>query len=116
MLQVSEQAVWLWVSQYNQKGPEGLVREGRGGRRWSYLSWAQEQALLEEFAARASRGELLTAKQMYPRVEEVAGRETSLDYVYRLLSRHQWRKLSPRPRHVKADAQKQEGFKKKSRN
>ena len=24
-LQVSVQAVWLWVSQYNRRGPEGLV-------------------------------------------------------------------------------------------
>ena len=33
MLCVSKQAVWLWIGQYNRQGPEGLHRQGRGGRR-----------------------------------------------------------------------------------
>jgi transposase len=114
MLQVSKQAVWLWVGQYNKNGPEGIKRKGRGGRRWSYLSWAQEQALLSSLEERATRGEVLTAKQILPEVESTAGREVSLGYVYRLLHRHKWRKLGPRPRHVKADRNAQEEFKKNS--
>ena len=43
-------------------------------------------------------------------------KEVSLAYVYRLLRRHQWRKLGPRPRHVKADPEAQEAFKKNSRS
>ena len=115
MLGVSKQAVWLWVSQYNKDGPEGLVRQGRGGRRWSLLSWPQEEALLKSFERRALGGELITAKQMLPKIFQAAGEEVSLAYVYRLLRRHQWRKLGPRPRHVKADPQAQEEFKKNSR-
>ena len=115
MLGISKQAVWLWVGQYNQKGPEGLVREGRGGRRWSLLSWPQEEALLQSLEKRALGGELITAKQMLPPVCQAAGEEVSLAYVYRLLRRHQWRKLGPRPRHVKADPQAQEEFKKNFR-
>src|SRR3990172_5759476 len=30
---VSKQAIWLWIGQYNHQGPEGLDRQGRGGRR-----------------------------------------------------------------------------------
>jgi transposase len=33
MLCVSKEAVWLWVSQYNKNGPDGLEHQGRGGRR-----------------------------------------------------------------------------------
>jgi len=116
MLGVSKQAVWLWVSQYNKDGPEGLVRQGRGGRRWSLLSWPQEEALLKSIEKRALGGELITAKQMMPKICQAAGEEISLAYVYRLLRRHQWRKLGPRPRHVKADPQAQEEFKKNSRS
>jgi hypothetical protein len=36
----------------------------------------------------------------------------SLAYVYRLLHRHGWRKLGPRPRHPKAQPAVQERFKK----
>jgi len=114
MLCVSKQAVWLWISQYNRNGPEGLERRGRGGRRWSYLRWPQEQAVLESLTERARQGEILTAKQLWAEIQEAAGREVSLGYVYRLLRRHNWRKVGPRPRHVKADPAAQEAFKKNS--
>ena len=114
MLQVSKQAVWLWVGQYNKHGPGGLERRGRGGRRWSYLSWEQERELLRSLEERAAQGEILTAKQILPQVEKAAGKKVSLGYVYRLLHRHRWRKLGPRPRHVKADGEAQEEFKKNS--
>ena len=115
MLGISKQAVWLWVGQYNKNGPEGLVRQGRGGRRWSLLSWQKEEVLLKSFAKRALEGKVITAKQMLPEIRQAAGEKVSLAYVYRLLRRHQWRKLGPRPRHVKADPKAQEEFKKNSR-
>lgn len=116
MLGISKQAVWLWVGQYNRNGPEGLVRQGRGGRRWSLLPWPKEEALLKSFEKRALEGEVITAKQLLPKIYQATGEEVSLAYVYRLLRRHQWRKLGPRPRHVKADPEAQEAFKKNSRS
>jgi transposase len=115
MLGVSRQAIWLWIGQYNRAGPGGFRRQGRGGRRWSFLTWLQEEELLRALEKRATRGELTTAKQMWPEICQAAGQEVSLAYVYRLLRRHQWRKVGPRPRHVKAVAQTQEGFKKTAR-
>lgn len=112
MLCVSKQAVWLWIGQYNRHGPEGLRRQGRGGRRWSYLTWDQEEKLLRSLEDRAQAGEIITAKQMLPEIEALVGAEVSKGYVYKLLKRHNWRKLGPRPRHVKANTQAQEEFKK----
>ena len=114
LLQVSKQAIWLWVGQYNHEGPTGLVRSGRGGRRWAFLSWEDEEALLGRFEQRAMKGEVMTAKTLWSDVTQALGREVSLDYVYRLMHRHQWRKLSPRPSHVKANPQHQAAFKKNS--
>jgi transposase len=110
MLGVSKQAVWL--GQYNKHGPVGLGRKGRGGRRWSLISWEAEAALLNSLENRAVEGQLLTAKQMLPEVSQAVGQEVSLGYVYTLLRRHRWRKLGPRPRHVKAKCEVQEEFKK----
>lgn len=112
LLQVSKQAVWLWVGQYNRRGLEGLERQGRGGRRWAYLSWSKEEALLRSFEERAVEGEIVTAKRILPEFQKAAGKKVSLAYIYRLLRRHGWRKLGPRPRHVKANPQDQEEFKK----
>lgn len=48
-------------------------------------------------------GDIVSAKQLLPEICAVAGREVSLAYVDKLLHRQQWRKLAPRPRHVKQD-------------
>ena len=111
---VSKQGVWLWIGQYNRQGPEGLERQGRGGRRWAYLSVEEEEAFLRQVEKRGLAGEILTAKQLHAQLGKSAGREVSLGYVYRLLHRHGWRKLGPRPRHPQAGPRAQERFKKNS--
>ena len=108
----SKQAVWLWIAQYNQRGPEGLQRQGRGGRRWAYLSAAEEEAFLRQWQPRAVQGELLTAQQLRGQLEKRLAHRVSLGYVYGLLHRCGWRKLGPRPRHPKAKPGAQERFKK----
>lgn len=114
MLGVSKQAIWLWIGQYNKEGPEGLQRQGRGGRRWSLLELKEEQQVLERWAKRAQQGEVITARQLLPEVRKAVGQEVSLAYIYKLLKRHGWRKTGPRPRHVKASLEAQESFKKNS--
>ncbi len=112
MIGTSKQAIWLWISQYNKNGPSGLEREGRGGRRWSFLTTEEETQLLNSFCDRAANGEITKAKQILPEIKRLFGREVSLAYAYKLLKRNNWRKLEPRPRHVKANFEKQEDFKK----
>ena len=115
LLQVSVQAVWLWLNQYNKQGPEGIEREGRGGRRWGFLSWPEEQELFQSFYARAGKGEIINAKKIYGNICEKLDKKVSLDYVYRLLHRHGWRKVGPMPRHPKTNTENQALFKKKFR-
>jgi transposase len=114
LLCVSKQAIWLWIAQYNQQGPQGLRRTGRGGRRWAWLSWEEEERYLQERQEAASGGQILTAPQLRAGLEKLVGRRVSLAYVYRLLHRHGWRKLGPRPRHPKTQPAVQERFKKNS--
>ena len=109
---VSRQAVWLWIAQYNQQGPAALSRAGRGGRRWAWLSWEEEERFLQRRQQAALRGQILTAPQLRAELEKLTQRRVSLAYVYRLLHRHGWRKLGPRPRHPKAQPAVQERFKK----
>jgi hypothetical protein len=44
--------------------------------------------------------------------EQLVGHPVHKTTIYRLLDRHQWRKIVPRPCHVKAEPQEQEAFKK----
>ena len=48
--------------------------------------------------------------------EEAVGRKVPNPTVYRMLARHGWRKVAPRPRQPKADPEKMEAFKKTPRN
>ncbi|MGA2722698.1 MAG: winged helix-turn-helix domain-containing protein [Bryobacteraceae bacterium] len=110
----SKQAVWLWIAQYNQQGPEGLQRQGRGGRRWAYLSAKEEETFLRHWLPRAAEGQVLTAQQLRSQLEKRLERRVSLGYVYGLLHRCGWRKLGPRPRHPQASPGAQARFKKNS--
>jgi transposase len=110
----SKQAVWLWMAQYNQRGPDGLQRQGRGGRRWAYLTEKEEEAFLRQWLPQAAQGQLLTAQQLRGQLQKRLGRRVSLGYVYRRLHRGGWRKLGPRPRHPQAQPRAQERFPKNS--
>ncbi|CAM3927914.1 winged helix-turn-helix domain-containing protein [Roseateles saccharophilus] len=87
------------------------VRE-RGGRHHQHLSAEQEQELLAPFVARAQAGGLLTVAEIQQAYQERTGKTVARSTVYRLLERHGWRKLVPRPRHPKADVQAQAALKK----
>jgi hypothetical protein len=70
----------------------------------------QEQTLLQAFVARAEQGELATIAQIQQAVEAEVGHPVHKRTVYRLLARHGWRKLVPRPRHPKANPEEQAAF------
>jgi len=114
LLAVSVQAVWKWLGEYNTFGPTGLDRKGRGGRRWGLMTLEEERTFLAQQLARAEAGDILTAKQLQPELARALGQDVSLDYVYKLLHRHDWRKLAPRPHHVRNDPAAAAAFKKNS--
>jgi len=105
----------LW-SQYFSGGEEVLIGQGRGGRRRANLSLEEEQKLLVDFFDKAESGEVLVVNEVKAAYEKAVGRTVPKSTVYRMLARHGWRKIAPRPRHPKADPQKMEAFKKTPRN
>jgi transposase len=113
---VAKGTIHQWVFQYNHQGPGSFSLQGRGGRRFGIMSVEEEADLLEGLRAEAERGEIVGAFWLREMVEKKLGREVSKDYLYDLLHRHDWRKVVPRPRHPKADVEKQEEFKKNSRS
>lgn len=84
----------------------------RGGRRRENLSVEQEQELLEPFVARAKAGGMLTVTEIRQAYQRRIGKEVAPSTVYRMLGRHGWRKIVPRPRHPKTDEAAQGAFKK----
>ena len=105
----------LW-SQYFSGGEQVLIGKGRGGRRRANLSLEEEEKLLVAFFDKANRGEVLVVNEVKATYEDTVGHRVPKSTVYRMLARHGWRKISPRPRHPKADPQRLESFKKTPRN
>lgn len=111
--------VHQWTYQYNHDGPEGFILQGRGGRRFDFLTIEGEKKLLEAFHSTAEKGRIITAAAIKAQIEEAVGavgKDVSKDYLYDLLHRHGWRKVVPCPPHPKADTEKQEEFKKNFRS
>jgi len=111
---IAEQSVHNLISKYNRLGPEVVEGPGKGGRRRSYLSWNEEASFLESFKQAALTGQIATATEIKRELESRLGHKVHKSMVYKLLKRHGWRKLVPRPFHVDADKQEQEAFKKTS--
>ena len=99
-------------SHYLKAGEASLKREGRGGRRRQNLTFQQEETLLQEFLASSGKGGILEVSRIKAAYENLLGRQVPHSTVYRMLARHGWRKITPRPRHPKADASAQAEFKK----
>jgi transposase len=113
-LGVSRPFVAKISSLYKRFGPQGIETVGPGGRRNEYLSKDEEVAFLTPFIERAAQGEIVTAKVIKQAFEQRLGYEVDESTIYRLLQRHQWRKVVPRPLHPEADPEAQEAFKKTS--
>ncbi len=112
---VSVTTVRRVIASYNREGLCSIETSGKGGRRHEYLTAEQEQEFLAPFFARGESGELVTAGEIKRAFEARVGHEVEESTIYRLLHRHGWRKLMPRPRHPKASAEEQATFKKTSR-
>lgn len=109
---VSKATVHQVISTYNRLGVEAIETPGKGGRRHEYLTLSEEKEFLAPFFAQAETGQIATAAEIQQAFEEKVGQEVDDSTIYRLLNRHGWRKLMPRPRHPQASQEAQEQFKK----
>jgi transposase len=86
-----------------------------GGRRRAHLSLEQEKEFLNPWMEKAARGGVLVVPPIHTAYEERIGCRVAASTVYRMLTRHGWRKVTPDTCHPKRDAQAQEDFKKNSK-
>ena len=101
---------------FARRGPEIFSAKAKGGRHHQNLSLEEELSFLAPFLDRARRGELSTAKEIRTAYEMRIGRKVTKSTIYRMLARHDWRKIAPRPRHPKQDPAAAAAFKKTRRN
>ena len=106
--------VHITHSRWAKQGQSLFDLKGKGGRHNQLLSEQHEAEVLEPFIERASKGGVLKVAQVQQAYEARVGKAVPNSTIYRMLDRHGWRKVVPRPRHPKADAAARGAFKKSS--
>lgn len=94
---------------------KGEVWDARGGRRKSLMSWEEEKKFLMPWKKQAKTGGMIVVSPLRAALSQHLGRTVKASVVYRMLARHDWRKVAPDTRHPKSDPAVQEEWKKNSR-
>ena len=100
---LSTQTVHNLVSQYNRLGISAIETLGKSQRQRAYSTLSEEKEFLSGFIEKAEKGKVSSTKEIKAALEEKLGYSVAESTVYRLLKRHNWRKIAPRPRHIKSD-------------
>lgn len=99
-------------SRWAKEGDAIFDLKAKGGRRNEYLTLEEEAEFLCPFLDKAKAGGILNVNEIKKAFEDRVGRRVAKSTVYRMLERHDWRKVAPRPRHPKADPAAQAAFRK----
>jgi transposase len=113
IIECSEIQVRTIISKYKKNGLSSILRGHQGGNHRN-LSFFEEEVLLAPFLNKAEKGQILIVPEIHKAYEAAFGRSVPPSTIYRMLERHNWRKVMSRPRHPKADPDAQEAYKKNS--
>jgi transposase len=105
----------LQVAFRKQRSVMPVAARNWGGRRQSLLTPEEEIAFLKPWLASAATGNLVVVSPIRAALAQRLGQTVKPSVVYRLLSRHGWRKVAPDTRHPKSKPAIQEAWKKNSR-
>ena len=86
-----------------------------GGRRHCWMSLDEEKQFLAPWLEKAENGILVVASPIREALAKQLGQPIKASVVYRMLERHDWRKVAPDTRHPKSDPAVQDAWKKNSR-
>lgn len=100
------------IQTYKKQGLEEYIRIKQTSHRRN-MSKEEEAKVLTQCEEEAEAGKVLTAETVRKKLEEQLGRETSTNYVYRVMQRNGWRKVMPRSRHPKVASQEEQDSSKK---
>ena len=106
--------VHITHSRWAKEGESLFDLKGKGGRYHQHLAEYEEAKLLAPFMEQATAGGVLKVAEIHAAYEARVGKAVPNSTIYRLLKRHGWRKVMPRPRHPKADVSARSAFKKSS--
>jgi len=88
------------TAKYIAGGIEAISKNHYGGNRRN-ISVKKEEELLEPFREKAAEGQIIDISEIKASYEEAVGHRIGSGQIYRVLHRHNWRKVMPRSKHPK---------------
>jgi transposase len=89
------------LGQFKREGLEGLQKDGRKGGNKQKVSTVQELVFLTSYVEDAKAGKIITTKDLWLDYQEEFNVTMTRNAFYKLLDRHNWRKIIPRQEHPK---------------
>ena len=108
----NERYITTLIQTYKKQGLAEYIRIKQTSHQRN-LSEEEEAKILAECEKEAEAGQVLTAETVRRKLEERLGRETSSNYVYRVMKRNGWRKVMPRAKHPKSASREEQDSSKK---
>ena len=96
-------------------GKQAPARAKTALRNRAKATLAEEAAALDKVLHDAQRGGVVIIPRLKAQIEAALGKTMALSGIYRMLHRHQWRKLAPDTQHPKGDPLAREVWKKTPR-
>ena len=101
-------------AEYIKHGDETFNLNGKGGRYHENLSLSEEKEIIKSLEKKGKEGGILEISKIKEAYEKKANKEVNKTVIYRMLYRHNWRKISPRKNHPKNKKENIDTFKKTS--
>jgi transposase len=105
-------SIWRIHARFFREGSSIFNSNPHGGRYRENLTLSEEKKVLSPFVKSASVSGVLIVSGIKLAYEKALGHQVPKSTVYRMLERHGWRKLAPRPSHPNADPEAQADLKK----
>lgn len=100
MTEADKRQISRWAKKYKNGGVEALDPKC-GGRHHQNISYEEEEEILEQFKKQAEEGQIIEVKEIKKAYDEKVGHQTHPTQIYKILHRHDWRKVMPRSKHPK---------------
>jgi transposase len=84
---------------YAKNGISEFLQENRIGGNRRNITVEEESEILRKFKDLAAKGNVITVAQIKAAYEEKVGHKIGGGQIYRVLKRHEWRKIMPRSKH-----------------
>lgn len=86
------------ISKYLRNGLDAIINPRYPGNH-RYMSYEEESAILAPFKAQAEKGQIVEVRVIAEAYQQAVGHKVAQKQIYRVLSRHGWRKVLPRSKH-----------------